>query len=68
MDKKCYWTGATTSLVFAISMNWNLNNSIEKAVWILQTGLKKEFRLLNVNQKYLPKTFWNTLKNSNIIH
>jgi hypothetical protein len=38
-------------------MNGNLNNNIEKAIWILQTGLKKEFRLLNANQKYLPRTF-----------
>jgi hypothetical protein len=56
------------SSVFATGMNGNLNKNIEKAVWILRTGLKKEFRLLNANQKYLPRTFWNTSKNSNMPH
>jgi hypothetical protein len=68
MDKKDYWRPTTKSVTFATDMNGNLNNNIEKAIWILLTELKKESELLNANQKFVPRAFWNISENTHVPH
>jgi hypothetical protein len=49
-------------------MTGNLNNNIEKAIWILLTELKEESELLNASQKFVPRAFWNISDNTHASH
>jgi hypothetical protein len=57
MDKKDDWRATTKSITFATDMNGNLNNNIEKAIWLLLTELKKESELLNASQNLCQEHF-----------
>jgi hypothetical protein len=67
MDKD-YWRATMKSMTFATDMSGNLNNNIEKAIWILLMELKEESELLNTSQKFVPRAFWKISDNTHAPH